>query len=69
MANDEEAIEGLTISGAPGRNGKYLYLQRGSVLTAVARFRGEAEAELFIDWCRQMNGRRLKWDGSTGAEG
>lgn len=58
-----EPTQGLSISGAPGRNGKYLYIQNGSVLDAVARFRDEASAERFIEWCKSMNGRKLVWDG------
>lgn len=58
----------LVISNAPGRSGKYLYLQKGSVLTALARFRDDEAVATFTAWCREASGSRLVWDGS-GEEG
>lgn len=51
----------LVISSAPGRRGKYLYIQKGSVMDAVARFRDEAAVDKFIAWCKASDGSRLRW--------
>jgi len=60
----------LTISGAPGRKGTYLYIERGSVLHAIARFRDDASVEAFREWAKASDqlGLRIKWVGD-GEEG
>lgn len=60
----------LTISGAPGRKGTYLYIERGSRWTAVARFLNEDSIEEFRNWARAVEaaGMRIKWVGD-GEEG
>jgi len=60
----------LTISDAPGRKGTYLYIERGSVLHAIARFMNEESVEEFRNWTRAVEaaGMRIKWVGD-GEEG
>lgn len=60
----------LTISGAPGRKGTYLYIERGPVLHAIARFMNEDSVEEFRNWARASDaaGMRIKWVGD-GEEG
>lgn len=60
----------LTISGAPGRKSTYLYIERGSRLTAVARFLNEDAAEEFRKWAMAASaaGMKIKWMGD-GEEG
>lgn len=55
----------LTISGAPGRKGTYLYIERGSVVHAVARFTNEDAIEAFRNWARacEAAGMKIKWVG------
>ena len=57
----------LTICGAPGRKGTYLYIEKGSVLHAVARFRDDASVELFRQWAKAVSdkGMRIKWTGDV----
>lgn len=60
----------LTISGAPGRKSTYLYIERGSRLTAVARFLNPEAAEEFRKWAMAASdaGMKIKWmgDGEKG---
>lgn len=60
----------LVISGAPGRKGTYLYIQRGSVMHAISRFMNEDAVEEFRNWIRAVEaaGMRIKWVGD-GEEG
>lgn len=60
----------LTISEAPGRKGTYLYIERGSVMHAIARFMNEDAVEEFRNWARAVEaaGMRIKWVGD-GEEG
>lgn len=60
----------LTISGAPGRKSTYLYIERGSRLTAVARFISAETADEFRDWAMAASaaGMKIKWMGD-GEEG
>lgn len=60
----------LVISGAPGRKGQYLYIQRGSVMHAIARFMNEDAVEEFRNWIRAVEaaGMKIKWVGD-GEEG
>jgi len=60
----------LTISGAPGRKSTYLYIERGSRLTAVARFLNPEAAEEFRKWAKAASaaGMKIKWVGD-GEEG
>jgi len=60
----EDPMGDLVISGAPGRTGKYLYIQRGSVMSAIARFQDEKAVSEFINWCRLSSGSRIVWTGS-----
>ena len=59
-----------TISGAPGRKSTYLYIERGSRLTAVARFISPEAAEEFRKWAQAASdaGMKIKWVGD-GEEG
>jgi hypothetical protein len=60
----------LTISGAPGRKSTYLYIERGSRLTAIARFLSPETAEEFRNWAMAASaaGMKIKWIGD-GEEG
>lgn len=60
----------LTISGAPGRKSTYLYIERGSRLTAIARFLNPEAAEEFRKWAMAASdaGMKIKWVGD-GEEG
>lgn len=61
----------LIISSAPRRSGKYLYVQSGSTLTAVARFLSEDAANKFSEWaksCSEM-GLTIDWTDDDGEEG
>lgn len=60
----------LTISGAPGRKSTYLYIERGSRLTAVARFISPEAAEEFRKWAMAASAAdmKIKWMGD-GEEG
>lgn len=55
----------LTISQAPGRKGTYLYIERGSVMHAIARFMNEDAVEEFRNWARAVEaaGMKIKWVG------
>lgn len=55
----------LAISGAPGRKGTYLYIERGSRLTAVARFISPEAADEFRKWAQLASdaGMKIKWIG------
>ena len=60
----------LNISGAPGRKGKYLFLEKGSVQYAIARFRNDEEVERFVEFvqaCEEL-GLKIAWKGD-GEEG
>ncbi|QNR51985.1 hypothetical protein phiRKBJ001_43 [Streptomyces phage phiRKBJ001] len=58
------------ISSAPGRKGTYLYIQRGSVMHAIARFMNESSVEEFRDLIKAIEaaGMKIKWIGD-GEEG
>lgn len=61
----------LVISSAPRRTGKYLYIQNGSALIAVARFLSDEAAEKFSEWaqsCSEM-GLKIDWNDDDGEEG
>lgn len=60
----------LTICGAPGRSGTYLYIEQGSVMHAVARFTNPQAIERFREWVKAADrlGLRIRWDGD-GEEG
>lgn len=60
----------LVISSAPGRKGTYLYIQRGSVMHAIARFMNESSVEEFRDLIKAIEaaGMKIKWIGD-GEEG
>ena len=61
----------LVISSAPRRTGKYLYIQNGSALVAVARFLSDEGAEKFSEWaeaCSEM-GLNIDWKNDDGEEG
>lgn len=60
----------LTISGTPYRKGKYLYIERGNRLIAVARFLNEDAIANFREWAQASSdaGMRIKWVGD-GEEG
>ncbi|QKY78582.1 hypothetical protein SEA_DRYAD_44 [Streptomyces phage Dryad] len=60
----------LNICGAPGRKGTYLYIEQGSVMYAVARFRDDESVERFKEWAKAMDrlGLKIKWKGD-GEEG
>jgi hypothetical protein len=55
----------LTISGAPGRKGTYLYIEHGSELHAIARFMNDAAVERFREWARAVDdlGLAIQWEG------
>lgn len=60
----------LNISGAPGRKGKYLFIEKGSVQYAVARFRNDEEVERFVEFVKACEtlGLKIIWKGD-GEEG
>lgn len=61
----------LVISTAPKRQGKYLYIQNGSALVAVARFLNADAADKFSEWaqaCSEM-GLKIEWTNDDGEEG
>lgn len=58
----------LNISSAPGRKGKYLYIERGNVQMAIARFTNERAVELFKEWAKAASGTIIQWEGD-GEEG
>lgn len=58
----------LNISSAPGRKGKYLYIERGNVQIAIARFRNERAVEMFKEWAKAASGTMIQWEGD-GEEG
>lgn len=60
----------LNICGAPRRKGTYLYIEQGSVMFAIARFRDEESIERFKEWAKAMDrlGLKIKWKGD-GEEG
>lgn len=60
----------LNISGAPYRKGQYLYIERGSVQIAVARFLNDDAANTFKEWAMAVSaaGMKIQWKGD-GEEG
>jgi hypothetical protein len=60
----------LTISGAPCRKGKYLYIERGNRSRAVARFLNDDAVDAFKEWVQSVSrqGIQIKWVGD-GEEG
>lgn len=59
--------DALVITTIPNRKGKYLAIQSGSVVKTVARFSSEEDADLFLKWIRERDGRRFRFteDGET----
>lgn len=55
----------LTISGAPGRKGTYLYIERGNRCIAIARFLNEDATDEFRNWAKAVEaaGMKIKWVG------
>jgi hypothetical protein len=61
----------LTISGAPGRKGTYLYLEKGSRLIALARFMDADAVATFETWVRTCaaEGLEIRWTGTEPRNG
>lgn len=59
----------LNISGAPYRKGTYLYVVRGSVHIAVARFMNERAVEIFKEWAKAVSGATIQWSDDDVGEG
>lgn len=58
----------LVVSGAPGRKGMYLYLEQGTTMRTLARFRSPAAAEEFLEWVRHNDGSRIYFGSQEGSQ-
>lgn len=65
--SDTTSPGNLAISGAPGRKGKYLYIEQPGVVWAVARFRDDASVERFKKFILAVaeQGLEIKWSNDV----
>lgn len=62
----------LTVTGHPTRKGRFLGIQDGARVVVLAKFDSDEAANLFLDWIRNRDGKRIEFrteEGKAGEQG